>query len=407
MANNKKKLSRWIKRALFVLLAVAIVAAVISAWRPKPLTVEVAPVTEGELRVEVSEDGRTRVKDRYVVSAPLAGNLARIELENGDAIGEGEVLARIAPLPTPLLDARTREQAQANFEAATASVKQAGAQSKRAKAALKFAEGEVKRIEPLVKKGVGTQAELDRAALEVRTMKSDVESAKFATRVAEHQQRMAESALERFEDPNSGTTPEQFVIQSPITGKVLAIHRESEGVATPGAPLIELGDPRALEIVVDVLTRDAVRIETGAPAMVERWGGEPLPAKVVLVEPSAFTRMSSLGVEEQRVNVILELEAPYEEWSKLGEGYRIEARMTVWRNENVLKVPTAALFRAGDSWAVFCVEGEFAKTCPVKLGERSRREAQVLEGLQAGQRVIVHPSDAVEDGTLVVAEAHG
>lgn len=403
MANRKKNLTRWIKRILLLVLALAIVAAVVSAWRPKPLAVEVAEVTRGELRVEVSEDGRTRVKDRYVVYAPLAGNLARIELDAGDPIDEGEVLARLAPLPTPLLDARTREQSQANMEAATAAVKQAAAQVKRAEASLKYAEDEVKRLQPLVDRGVSTRAELDQAKLQVKTLKSDVESAKFATRVAEHQKRMAQSALERFEDPNA-VQPEQFVIHSPITGKVLTIHRESEGVTSPGTPLIELGDPRALEIVVDVLTRDAVRIENGAAAVVERWGGEPLLAKVVLVEPSAFTRLSSLGVEEQRVNVILDLEAPYEEWSKLGEGYRVEARMTVWHEDDVVKVPTAALFRSGKDWAVFCVEGDHAKVCPVVLGERSRREAQVLEGLDPGQRVIVHPSDAVHDGTLITVE---
>lgn len=404
MANHKKTLSRWIKRTLLVLLAIAIVAAVVSAWMPKPLAVEVAEVTQGELRVEVSEDGHTRVKDRYIVYAPLAGNLARIELDAGDPIDEGEVLARLAPLPTPLLDARTRERSQANMEAASAAVKQAAAQVKRAQAALQFAQDDLKRVEPLVERGASTPAELDQAKLQVKTAKSDVESAKFATRVAEHQRRMAESALERFEDPNSGTAPEQFVIHSPITGKVLSIHRESEGVTNPGTPLIELGDPRALEIVVDVLTRDAVRIESGAEAVVERWGGDPLPAKVVLVEPSAFTRMSSLGVEEQRVNVILDLEAPYAQWSKLGEGYRVEARMTVWREESVVKVPTAALFRSGGDWAVFCVNGDRAQICPVQLGERSRREAQVLEGLEPGQSVIVHPSDAVQDGTLITVE---
>lgn len=403
----KKNLSRWIKRGLMAAIGVALVAAVVSAWTPKPLAVEVATVGRGELRVEVTEDGRTRVKDRYVVSAPLAGNLARIELQPGDTIEEDEVLARIAPLATPLLDARTRGQARANLEAAKAAIKQAEAQTKRARASLKFAKDEVERLAPLVERGVEPQSALDRATLQVKTLESDVDSARFATRVAQHQQRMAESALERFEDPNSGSTPEQFVIQSPITGKVLAIHRESEGVTTPGAPLVELGDPRALEIVVDVLTRDAVRIDSGAAAVVERWGGAQLPAKVVLVEPSAFTRMSSLGVEEQRVNVVLELEAPYEVWSKLGEGYRVEARMTVWHQASVLKVPTAALFRHEDRWAVFCVDPDRAAVCPVELGERSRSEAQVLSGLEEGQRVIVHPSDAVEDGILVTAEAHG
>lgn len=400
---QKRNVTRWIKRGLLIVLAVAVVAALASAWAPKPLAVEVATVHTAPLRVEVSEDGRTRVKDRYIVSAPLAGNLARIELQPGDAIEEGEVLARIAPLATPLLDGRTRGQSEAQLQAATAAVKQAKAQIARARAALEFAQTEVGRLEPLVEQGAETQAALDRAELTVRTHKSDLDSARFAARVAEHQQRMAQSALQRFEGPNVGQ-PEQFVIKSPITGKVLAIHRESEGVTNPGAPLIELGDPRALEIVVDVLTRDAVRIEPGAAAMIERWGGEPLAAKVRLVEPSAFTRVSSLGVEEQRVNVVLELEAPYEAWSKLGEGYRVEARMTVWHQPEVRVVPSAALFRHGDDWAVFCVEDGVARTCPVELGERARHQAQVLSGLDVGQTVIVHPSDSIQDGSLVAPE---
>ncbi len=402
MSRNKhRQLVRWIKRALMVAFVAAVVAMVVMAWMPKPLPVETAEAVTGSLTVDVVEDGRTRVKDRFVISAPLAGNLARIELQPGDDVEEGTVLARILPMSTPLMDTHTREQAEAGLAAAQAGGKQAKAQIERAKAALAFAEQDLRQLDPLVEQGVASTLAAQRAKLDVETRTAELASARFAARVAAHEQQMAKSALGRI-DGTEEHRGDQLVVTSPISGRVLAVHRESEGVTAAGAPLVEIGDPSALEIVVDVLTADATQIQRGATTVIDRWGGKPLQAKVRLVEPSAFTRMSALGVEEQRVNAVIDLDQPYEDWESLGEGYRVEARIEIWSAESVLKVPSSALFRHDAGWAVFVVSEHVARPTVVEVGRRSGLEAQILAGLTAGDRVIVHPSDRVADGTEVV-----
>ena len=408
MDKKHRNLTRWLKRGLSAVFLLAVVAMVVVAWMPKPVPVETAAVTRGELVVTVDEDGRTRVKDRYVISAPLAGNLARIELHPGDEVEEGGVLARIVPLEAPLTDVRTREQAEARVAAAKAGSKQARAQIERAKAALRLAEHNRERVAPLVSQGVEPQASLDTAELDERSRQAELTSAEFAARVADYELKIAESALARMSkaeqakgSPAVETEGDQLELHSPTAGRVLEVIQESEGVVQAGAPLLELGNPAALEIVIDVLTRDAVQIARGAPATIERWGGEPLHAKVRLVEPSAFTRLSSLGVEEQRVNAILDLDEPYEVWSALGDGYRVEARITIWRGEDVIKVPASALFRHDQGWAVFVVEGELARLAAVEIGQRNGLEAEVVSGLEVGAQVVLHPSDRVADGVEV------
>lgn len=405
MAGKKRRVvMRWIKRGLVLVFVVAVAAMVVVAWMPKPLPVETAQVQRGELTVTVSEDGRSRVKDRFVVSAPLSGKLARIELHPGDEVVEGAVIARIVPVATPLMDVRTREQAEAKVAASLAGTKQARAQIVRAKAALAFAEQQVEELRPLVESGVESKVVLERSMLDERTRAAELTSAEFAARVAGHELRMAESALGRIngDDGEKGDQPgEQLEVTSPITGRVLSVTQASEGVVPAGAPLVEVGDPSALEIVVDVLTRDAVQIEHGAPATIERWGGEPLQANVRLVEPSAFTRLSSLGVEEQRVNAVLDIVQPYEDWRSLGDGYRVEAKITIWRADDVLWVPSSALFRHEDGWAVFVVRDELAALAPVQVGRRNGLQAQIESGVEVDDRVILHPSDRVEDGTMV------
>lgn len=402
MAGKKRRvIVKWVKRVLAVAFLGAVAAMVVMVWMPKPLPVETAQVVRGELVVTVSEDGRSRVMDRYVVSAPLPGKLARIELHPGDDIEEGGVLARIVPVATPLMDVRSREQAEARVAAAKAGVKQAKAQIVRAKAALKFAEQEVDKIEPLVQQGIEPDFALDRMIFDKRTRAAELTSAEFAARVSEHELQMAESALGRVHGGDQQDPGEQLEVTSPIAGRVLTVLQESEGVIPAGAPLLELGDPTALEIVIDVLTRDAVQIERGASATIERWGGPPLHANVRLVEPSAFTRLSALGIEEQRVNAVLDIDRPYEEWKSLGDGYRVEAKIEVWRADDVLKVPSSALFRHEEGWAVFVVRDELAALVPVEIGRRNGLEAQIEAGLEPGERVIVHPSDRVQDGTMV------
>ena len=401
MAKAKHRtLVRWIKRIVGVVFVLAVAGMVVMAWMPKPIPVETAEASVAELVVEVVEEGRTRVKDRYVVSAPLAGTLARIELDPGDDVTEGDVVAHIQPVLSPLMDASTKAQAEARVAAAKASTTQAKAQIERAKVAEKFARQELDRTRPLVAKGAASTAELDRLELELDSRKAELASAKSGARVANHDLMMARAALRRVDGTDEGH--EQLVVSAPISGRVLAVHRASEGVTQPGAALIDIGDPRALEVVVDVLTQDAVHIERGASATIDRWGGEPLEAHVRLVEPSAFTRMSSLGVEEQRVNAVLEIEDAYEQWQQLGEGYRVEARITIWSATATLKIPASALFRHEEGWGVFVIEDGVARRVNVEVGRRNGLEAQILSGLEDGDRVIVHPSDRVEDGSEVV-----
>lgn len=398
---RRRELMRWVKRALLVLAGLGLIGMIVFAWLPKPVPVETALVQTGDLVVTVDEDGRTRVKDRFVVSAPLTGNVARIDLSPGDAVEQGQVLARLVPLTAPLLDARTRKEAEARVRAAEAARRQARAQIERARAASSFAKKEAERVQRLADKGVVPDAELDRALLEQRARAAELTSAQFGAKVAEHELSMARAALGAFQAPGKAASEEQLVVPSPITGRVLKVFQESEGVVQLGAPLAELGDPAALELVVDVLTSDAVRIEPGDAAEVVRWGGLPLRGHVRLIEPSAFTRVSALGVEEQRVNAVVDLDSPYERWAALKDGYRVEAKIEVWRGENVLVVPASALFRSGDGWAVFVVRDGRARRQPVEIGQNNGLEAQVLSGLEAGARVVVHPSDRVSDDVRV------
>jgi HlyD family secretion protein len=398
----KRRLGRWWKRGLLALLALVIVFAIVRAWMPKPVSVETVAAERGSLTVTVDEDGQARVEDRYVVSAPLAGRLARIELEPGDEIARGQTLARIVPVLPPLLDVRTRDSAKAQLAAALAAERQASAQIERARASMQFAKVEADRDRQLFARNVIGRGELDQTLLRERTSRAELESSQFGARVADHEVAMARAALKRLSAVQKDAA-EQLDVPSPIKGRVLKVLQESEGVVQPGAPLVEVGDPAALEIVVDVLTSDAVRMRAGAKVSIERWGGAPLEGRVRRIEPSAFTRLSALGVEEQRVNVQIGLADPRAKWQALGDGYRVEVRIVVWENEDVLKVPTSAVFRHAGGWAAFVVVDDIARLRQIEIGERTARELQVVRGIEPGERVVIHPSDRVADGVEVEA----
>lgn len=397
---NQTGLRRTLKRVMWVLLLLAIIAAVVVSLLPKPVAVEATVVTRGELVVTVNEDGVSRIKDRYIVSAPMAGNLVRVELDPGDTVQQGDVLARILPQEAPLLDARSKEQAEARVAAARASRKQVEAQVERARAALDFATDDAESARNLFQRGALSRQELERGELELRARQAELTSAEFASSVARHELQMARAALKRISG-GQAVAEEQFEVRSPVTGQVLAVYQKSGGVVQPGANIIELGKPEALEIAVDVLTSDAVHIQPGAKVRIEEWGGAPLWARVRLVEPSAFTRVSALGVEEQRVNVVIDLDAPHAEWRQLGDGYRIQARIIVYENSDAIQIPWSALFRWNQRWAVFAIEGERARLRSVEVGRRSETHAEILDGLQPDERVVLHPSDRVEDGVAV------
>ena len=395
-------LRKWIRRGLLVLAVLVVVGLVVVAWIPNPVEVEVAEVTRGPLIVTVNEDGRTRVKDRYVVSAPITGNLARLELEAGDDIEEGQVLARLVPLPPPLLDSRTRAEAKARVDAAQAATRQAQAAVNRARYERDFAKQESERALAVVQQGGLARSDADRAVSTYRSAQEQLSSANFGARVAEHELKLAQTALLQLS--GKGEDLEQLEINSPVAGQVLKVFQESEGVVQGGTPIVEVGDPAALEIVVDVLSQDATRIPDGTATKIERWGGKtPLNGRVRVVEPSAFTKLSALGVEEQRVNVIIDLDDPRERWATLGDGYRVEARVSVWEGENVLRVPASAVFRSEEAWATFVVEEDTAVLREVQIGETSGLETEVVSGLEEGDIVIAYPSDSVRDGVSVKA----
>jgi HlyD family secretion protein len=402
--NRWRVVARWIKRGLLGLFIAAVAGLIIYGLIPKPLEVDMAPVARGEMIVTVDEDGQARVKDRYILSAPLSGRLARIELHAGDPVKQEAVLARLVPLAPPLLDQRSRSTAEARVAAALAAQSQTKAQIARAEAALTFAKQEAKNNRDMADAGALPKQQLERALLNERTAAAELDSARFAKRVAAHELQMARAAMGHMDNRGkAGEDGQRMVITSPVDGRVLKVMQKSEGVVQPGTPLLELGDPQALEIVVDVLTSDAVKIQPGAKVTVDRWGGTPVEARVRMVEPSAFTRLSALGVEEQRVNVVIDLIAPKKQWATLGDGYRVEAHIVVWQSGDAVHVPASAVFRHDDAWAVYRVEGELARLQPVTIGERNGREVQIVEGIEPPAKVVVHPSDRIQDGVAIKA----
>jgi HlyD family secretion protein len=392
---------RWIKWTVATAVAAATVAGIVVALRPKPVQIETTTVSQGRLRVTIDEDGRTRVQDRHIITAPLSGNLARIELEPGNPVAEGTVLALIEPIAPPLLDARANSELQARVHAAEAGARQATSAIGRAESRKTFTARQLERLRKLAATGAASSEEIDTAELDAEAAARELDAARFAARVARYEVETAKAALARSSESAS---TEQFEIRSPIVGTVLRIMRESEGVVTAGTPLMEVADPRAIEIVVDVLTADAVEIEPGDLVEIQRWGGaEALRGHVRLVAPSAFTKVSSLGVEEQRVDVIIRLDEPYERWQALGDGYAVVASIVVWEQDDAVTVPTAALVRSGDTWGVFVVEDGTARLRPVTVGKRGALAVQVTEGVRAGETLVLHPSDRIRDGVAVVA----
>ncbi len=399
-AQRRARRRRW-KRFAWALAGAALVAAIVVAWMPRPVPADLVTAARGPLRVTVDEDGQARVKDRYVVSAPLAGSLARIVLEPGDLVRQGDVVARIAPMAPALLDVRSRATAAARLQQALAAQRQARVQIERAQSIYDLAVADAERQRKLSARGAGVAQALEQAELAERRATHELDAQRFAARVADYEVEMARAALARLPGGSGGGG--DFEVPSPISGRVLKVLHKSEGVVQPGTQLVEVGDPAALEVAVDVLTSDAARIRPGAPVLIDRWGGPDLDGRVRRIEPSAFTRLSALGVEEQRVNLIVDLTSPRERWAALGDGYRVEAHVVVWDAPDVLKAPTSALFRQDGGWALFRVDGGRARLTSVEIGQRTAREAEVRKGLAAGARVVAHPSDRITDGTRVVA----
>jgi HlyD family secretion protein len=403
VALPQRKSVRWRRRlrALALLsIALAAVGGLVLVWVPEPVPVDLETVSAGPMQVTVDEDGRARVKDRYVVSAPLLASVARIELHPGDRVQPGLLLARLTPLEPPLLDSRSRALQSARVAAALAGREQAASAVVRAQAALEYAQGEAVRERALNQSGASAERLRERAELEARTLAQELASTHFAARTADYEVQMARLALDR----QRGGSADKISIVSPVEGQVLRVLQESAGVVQPGSPLLELGDLKALEIVVDVLTSEAVSIRPGAPAIIDHWGGaRPIAAHVRAVEPSAFTRISALGVEEQRVNVVLDLDTPREQWATLGDGFRVETRIEVWSGKDVLSAPASAVFRQRGQWVAFEEQGGRAKLATLELGQRNGERVEIARGLRKGARVVVHPSERLVAGARVEA----
>jgi HlyD family secretion protein len=395
---GRKRRRRWVGRAAWAVLAAGGIAGLTWAWQPKAVAIDVAKVSRGDLVVTVEEVARTRVRDRYVVSAPLGGNLLRIELRPGDTVDAGGVLARIAPMESPLLDPRTKVEAMARSAAANAGERQARAAVARAELAAEHAQEELVRDRRLAGSGSITEQAVTRAELEVRLRNEELASSRFAAQMAAHEAAMARATLARFDGPRS---TEGFDVPAPVRGSVLRVLSQSAGPVQPGTPLVEVGDPAALEVVTEVLSADAVRIAPGARATLERWGGPALRAHVRRVEPSGFTRLSALGVEEQRVAVIVDLDEARERWASLGDGFRVEARIVLEEKAGVLQVPAGSVFRHGSGWATYVVEDGRVRLSPVVLGSRGDALVEVRDGLREEMVVVVHPSERVKHGVKV------
>jgi HlyD family secretion protein len=384
------------RRVLFVLVCVAGLLAV-ALW-PETLEVDVAAVSRGPLVVTVDEEGRTRVRDRFVVSAPVSGRVLRIELEPGDAVKRGDLVARLQPETPPLLDVRARAEAQAAVDSAEAALGRFRAEEQRARAALAQAERELERSRRLVAGGAMPAQQADVREDDARLAGEAVNAAAFSVAAATAELGRTRA---RLAPPSAAAGGGAVVVSAPADGVVLRRLRESESVVPAGEPLLELGDPRQLDIVADLLSTDAVRVNAGARAMIERWGEDAvLAATVRRVEPAGFTKVSALGVEEQRVNVILDLSDPAA-CAALGDAYRVDVRIVIWEARDVLRVPTSALVRDGDAWAVYAVRDGRARRTRVEIGQQTPREAEVTAGLTDDEQVIVHPGDLVRDGTRV------
>ncbi|HQX53807.1 MAG TPA: HlyD family efflux transporter periplasmic adaptor subunit [Planctomycetaceae bacterium] len=401
----------WLRRIFLFLVIGGVIAALAMAMMPKPVLVDIAIIERGPLVVTISDDGRTRIRERYVVSAPLGGRLVRISLDPGDqVIAKETLLTTIEPTDPALLDPRAAAQAAALVKAAEARVSLANPRLESAREAMNLQETEFGRLQKLAEKKAAATQELDKQEVAFHQAENDYSAAKFEVEIAEFELEQAKAAMLRTSSTDTTTTPDSatetaewsFPIKSPVSGRVLRVFQESATIVSAGDRILELGDPTDLEVEVDVLSTDAVRIPAGARVMLKEWGGDqPLDARVRLVEPAAFTKISALGIEEQRVNVIIDFIDPPESRPLLGDAFRVEADIVRWESDDVLTVPTGALFREADQWAVFVIFEDKATLRQVELGHRNDDDAEILSGLEQGDSVILYPGDRVAAGTIV------
>ena len=399
--------------------AAALVILLIWAFMPRPVLVELATATIGSFETSINEDGKTRVRERYLIAAPLSGRLARISLREGDLVAEGDIVAQLTPLMSPLLDARTLQEQSARVASAEAQLARGEARIESARVVLEGARNQLKRSEALGDRGFVATNQLDNDRLALQAARADLDVATQERHVAMHELEQARAAMlavqvstlsQSMQKPGAQTSAAaDFSVRAPAAGRVLRLLQASATTLTLGTPLIEIGDVSSLEIMAELLTTDALQATPGTPVRIERWGGQgPLEGRVRRVEPGAFTKVSALGVEEQRVNVLIDISSPRELWQALGDGYRVSVRVITLSQEAVLRVPVSAVFPRSngerlDDMAAFVVDSGHAHLRSVEVGARNGIEAWIKSGLQPGDQVIIYPGDAVRDGARVAA----
>lgn len=393
---------KWVRRIILIVIAAAALVAIVLAFRPKPVPIETTKVEKGRFDEHVEEPSRTRVRERFVISAPVTGELARITYKPGDPVEPGVMLATIRPLMPGMHDVRTKTELEARLQGARAAHTLSTSNVEKAKAVLSFSEKELARIRGLVEKGTLPGRDLEKAELDLRVAQKDLRSAELSARVAAHDVEVAKAAQLAVDKPGKGETG--LAVNSPLRGRVLRVMQASEGVVQAGTPLLEVADTTDLEVIAPLLTNDALRIRVGAPATLERWGGEVLAARVRKIEPSGYTKLSALGVEEQRVDVILDIVSPPEKWVTLGDGFRVHAKILVHSEPEAVKTAAAALFRDGDAWAVFVVDAGRARKQRVTVERRNGPEAMLGQGAPLGATLINFPANDIADGTKVVVQ---
>lgn len=396
-----KNIVQWRRRIVLTLIAALVAWGLFQGFRPQSVKADLGTAVRAPLRVTVEQEGRTRVVDRFVITAPVNGYARRIQLDVGDAVERGATLAELEPTRADALDVRRHAEARARIASAESTVSAAGQRADAAASNASLAQKELQRVRALRQSGYVSAAAEDRAVSEAERSAAELRSAQFTVAVARHELEAARTPLQYAA---SGSNAKPVAVRTPVAGRVLRIPHKSEGPVAAGQPLIEIGDPTALEVEVDVLSADAVRIHPGARVVFERWGGEGvLEGTVRVIEPAGFTKISALGVEEQRVWVIVAFTSPRAQWQRLGDGYRVEASFILWEADDALQIPASALFRDGDGWAAFAVEQGKAVKRRVETGQRNGLSAQVISGIKAGEQVVVHPDDRVHDGVAIAA----
>jgi HlyD family secretion protein len=396
--------AKWRRLIFWGAIAGLVAIGLALAFRPQPVAVDVSDVKRGSLVVTVEDEGKTRVHDIYVLSAPVTGRMRRIDLHVGDPVVAAEtVVAQIEPIDPAFLDPRSEAQARAEVRAAESAETLARAAVEQAQAELDFAHREFDRARELIQKNTISQHDLDEAERSYRTRRAALLTAQAELDRSAYQiERARAQLMSPAETQRTAGECACIALRSPVNGQVLQLLQQSEAVVAASTPLAEVGDARDLEIAVDLLSTDAVKVEAGQRVIIDGWGGQtPLEGRVRLVEPFGFTKVSALGIEEQRVNVIIDIVSPRDEWTRLAHGFQVDARIVLAERANVLKVPLTALFRDGDDWAVFVAAGGRAALRHVMLGERNGIEAEIVSGLTEGETVVLHPSDRVVDGVRV------